>query len=271
MQIHKHYPSISALIALGCPDGINADQWTELQTHVPDRSNMDWFGVKGGREEVKRIVATGWAEGVKRIFDALGRMTLSTATDVRRRRCRGAEGDELDIHRIWSGRFDSAWSRTHRAQAIAPKHVRIVMQIGALANVPAERMFWRGAACVAIADALEEAGYAVEIMGYSRALDVYDHTHESCITFPIKAYEQPLSVTDVAATACLAGFHRHYIFGARNHCERSCSSGYGQTTVGIPDALMQEDDDPPIHVSLKDVSSEETCRVFVDAALKPYQ
>jgi hypothetical protein len=270
MQVHVHYPSISAIVALGRPEGVNAWMWDDLQASKADSSNISWFGVSGGRTEVKQIVATGWQAGVKRVFEALGRMSLATATDVKRRRCRGSEGDELDIHRVWCGKFDQAWSRTHRAQTTAPKHMQVIMQIGALANVDSESMFWRGAACVAIVDALEEAGYSVEILGYSRAAGVYDND-ESVITFPIKAYEQPLSISDVASTCCLAGFHRHYIFGARlQHRTRRCSSGYGSTRVGVPDELIQ-DGDTPIHISLQQVGSEAACKAFVAATLKPYQ
>lgn len=270
MREYMHYSSISAIVALGRPEGVNGPQWQELQTHKPSDDPMEWFGVKN-RATVIDVVKHGWQDGVNRIFAAIGRMSVATATDIKRRRCRGSEGDELDMHRIWSGRFDQAWSRTHRAPAVAPKHVRMIMQIGALAHVPAEQMFWRGAACVAIADALDEAGYAVEIMGYSKASGVYDYTDECCITFPIKAYDQPLSVTDVAATCCLAGFHRHYIFGARNHHKRHCSGGYGATRVGIPPELMEDGDEPPIHISLDQVKSQEQCLAFITNALKPYQ
>lgn len=250
------YNSVADLCAAQ-PSEENADLWRATESE--DRG-ADWLGVDT-RAEVIRAVSEGWPEGVARMFEGIGQVAPKCATVRRKRRVRADFGDELDIHRVYRGSVSDAWSVSRRTSVESRNVVRIVMQIGALTYVQATEMFWRGAACAVLADALEAGGQRVEIFGYSSADRVFANKQGNItILFPIKAAESPLDPAALAATVCLAGFHRHYVFKARCSARRKISPSYGATAVGVPREL---DEPGLIHVSLNDVSSQESAIEFV--------
>lgn len=258
----KHYDSIAALCAAQ-PSEANAGVWAEVVSNG-EFKHSEWFGVDT-RAETIRVVERGWEDGVARLFAGIGNIDAKRGKVPRRRRVRSDFGDELDIQRVYRGQVDTAWARTRRVQVEATRVVRIIMQVGALSFVASEEMFWRGAACAVIADALENAGNRVEIVGYSSASGVVKSNNASMtITFPIKAAEQPLDLAALASTACLAGFHRHYIFKARCSHHSRIAGGMGSTKVGVPASLAEEG---AIHVSLDSVNSVQSAINFVRAHL----
>ena len=70
-------------------------------------------------------------------------------------------GDELDYDRLRDGR--DFWRTSRRENTHGPSTITIVVNVGAGCRVKHEDILWRGAAAIALATRLEEAGYRVEI------------------------------------------------------------------------------------------------------------
>ena len=134
---------------------------------------------------------------------------------------RADQGDELDIHAVYSGGLDRAWSRKRRKNARSRMSVRLVAQMGGSRHMVAEEMFWRGAAVVKLAELLEESSYRVEIVGadwheVDRSIVFGDEKLAAAVigSFIVKDAGAPMDIEAVAGVLCNAGFFRTYGFRA---------------------------------------------------------
>lgn len=177
------------------------------------RERHDWVGADTPQEAADRVTK-GWPEGARRVFEKLQDLEVPAPTSVRRRMVRADQGDELDIHSVYRGDLDHAWTSRKRKHTRTKLTVRIVAQTNLLADMSANELFWRGAAVVKLSDALTEAGYNVEIIGAlaSRKVDRNENIDFLC-TFPLKEASMPLDTEQLAGVICNAGFHR--LFGFR--------------------------------------------------------
>lgn len=185
-----------------------------VKSHGNDsRWTPDWTGCTSAAQFKERVLR-GWAEGADKLS------TLSTRdinpTSVRRRRVRGDQGDELDIHSVYRGDLSRAWTRTRRqARQGTNRSVTIVCNICASASVDSERLFWRGASVLKLADALTTAGYSVRIVAGQGGFGIDASCKESCgVLFDVKAEDQPLDVADLASIVALTGYFRTVGFAA---------------------------------------------------------
>jgi hypothetical protein len=267
-MIVKRFDSIAALCAAE-PSARNADVWECIAGLHNDGAEPSWWGVRD-RAAAIDAVNNGWADGVKRLFDAMGHIEAPAPTSIRRRKARGDFGDEIDMQAVYAGTLDRAWRTRQRKTVQHARTVSIVMQVGAVSEIHAEQMFWRGAACVVLADALTQAGYNVEINGYSACAGLGPDDVDVTLLFPIKASTDPLDVAAIASVVCLGGFHRHFIFKAR--CafgEYRADAGMGRSVSRLP-AEYASESEPPIHCSLKEVQCLQTARAFVNGQLARY-
>src|SRR3972149_5282107 len=74
-----------------------------------------WLGIGGGLRAVDKAVQQGWTEGMTRALEVKHRLTataaqLPGARAIRRKRSFGAQGDELDPHKLNTGNLDKAWT-----------------------------------------------------------------------------------------------------------------------------------------------------------------
>jgi hypothetical protein len=119
--------------------------------------------------------------GVAQVTELAAQLSAPTPVSRRRKTIRGAEGDELDMGRVWQGDLEHAWRRTKREQSLGPSRVLVAVQINASAVVSAKRLAWRGATALAYTSALLEAGYVVELVACSRNSLLDDkNTRYSC-------------------------------------------------------------------------------------------
>ena len=184
------------------------DVWERAET------NDQWSGGISRLDTWGDAASEGWPEGVERMRKALEALAPKRAQSIRRRRVRGPEGDDLDIHRVYGGTLDTAWDRMAPRPVSGSPIVRIWVEISALASVSADKMFWRGAAALAVTEALEAAGYRVEVIAYAQSNNVVKgKENQDCFTaFTAKESNQPLDVAKLAfltahpATFRVAGF-----------------------------------------------------------------
>lgn len=178
-----------------------------------NNSDSDWYGGTRSGNEAAARVTKGWPEGADRVMTNLESLEAPVPMKVQRRIVRGPAGDELDIHAVYRGDLEHAWTSRKRQNARGPFMVRIIAQTNLLSEFSGEQLFWRGAAAVKAIDMLSEAGYTVEAIGVLASDFVSGNDNDFVQTFPLKEAGSPLDVAQLAGVVCNAGFHR--LFGFR--------------------------------------------------------
>lgn len=189
----------------------------------------EWYGVKDAAT-VGQVLDNGWDDGVQRLNDALGSFEAPAVKSIRRRRIRGDEGDELNIHDVYAGDLDLAWRRMGKREKTGPRHITLVANIGDNCGTQADELFWRGAATLKLADALSAAGYAVRIVGVASMNRIDEAaTVGGWFQVTIKDFNQPLSLNSVASSLCLAGYFRTVVFAWICSVDKAVSYSLGQS------------------------------------------
>lgn len=169
-----------------------------------------WFGAPSF-EVLQQRLREGWPEGSQRLLEIATR-DINPAS-IRRRRVRADQGDEVDMQAVWRGDMSRAWTRTRRQNRTGVRSVSIIVNIGASANVTADKLFWRGASALKLASALTEAGYSVAIYG---AVSASGHdvkgTMDTVQFVGIKDEDQPLDLDRLAALTAMPGYFRTSLF-----------------------------------------------------------
>lgn len=179
-------------------------------------TNMSWYGARSAQQSMDHA-CKGWPEGAERVRKLMQQVDAPPPVSLRRKVQRADQGDELDIHEVYRGGLDRAWSRKRRQHSRARMSVRIVAQIGGSKLDSADYLFWRGAAVSKLAEALEESGYRVEILGaYSEEQEIFEEQYATFTdsTFMVKDAGAPIDLEAVAGVVCNAGFQRTYGFRA---------------------------------------------------------
>lgn len=207
--------------------------------HWSRKSDRDWLGVSSV-SELRSVLTKGYPAGVEK----LERITvgdLPAPQDIRRRRVRSDQGDELDMQAVYRGDLSRAWSRTKRQSRNSVRSVSIVIDLCGSARITSDELFWRGAAGLRLASELTNAGYSVAIYGAAGADSYTTEGHERLAQFvEIKAEDSPLDMDRLASLTCLAGFFRTslftgIVFAADKQGKKACS------TLGAPsNALLAE-------------------------------
>lgn len=198
-----------------------------------------WLGPARTATAARELFRKGWPEGVERLRQMRAN-SLSTAQSVKRVRCRSDQGDELDIHRIWSGRFDTAWSATKVGKRTHTRHVHILATTQAACAIDQEQVYWRGAAATRLADVLEDAGYSVAITGLTVAGATNVDYDKVTFAYPVKGYDQPLSLANIAVALCCVAWHRVLGFTAFASIPGQTHSYYGMNHDHVIEALIED-------------------------------
>lgn len=191
-------------------------------------SNEEWYGGTRNANEAAARAFKGWPEGAERVRKMMDDVEAPPPVSLRRKTQRADQGDEIDIHEVYRGGLDRAWSRRRRQTTRSRMSVRIVARLGANKYAQWEKMFWRGAAAAKLAELLEESSYRVEIIGAS-AVAVNCHADENSgstmahwpstlSTFVIKEAGSPIDLEQLAGVLCNAGFFRTHSFRAAFAC-----------------------------------------------------
>lgn len=153
-----------ASMPFACPDNAK-------NSYYRDHSDRNW--VCQDRDiwtvdDVSRHLRTQLFEpGVKRIEKLAQDLSTPTPRSRRRKAYQSDQGDDLDLQRVWQGDLEHAWRATRREQSVGPSRVLIVVDCGASWAVTSEQLAIRGAAALALASRLREAGYTVAITAAS--------------------------------------------------------------------------------------------------------
>ena len=252
-------------------DKAHAAKAAENFTKQREDSAQEWLGAPNVKELQNRL-QNGWADGVKKI-EQIATRELSAPASVRRRRFKSDQGDELDMQAVWRGDLSRSWSRTRRANRVGSRSVTIVIDLCASAGVTSDRLFWRGASALRLAQLLTESGYSVALyggFGGSRS----DASGKLTVgqLAEIKSQDSPLDMDKLAALTAMSGFFRTSLFaGIHFACDQ-----YGQDTdwgLGKPSpehikAAVKLLPVPQNVIIQKDVLNEKAANDWIDEALK---
>lgn len=135
---------------------------------------------------------------------------------VRRELIHGKFGDELDIHKVYSGNLDTAWSRRVREEFDQDHHlVTLYIDIGGNSNIKVTDSLWRAVVALKVFEDLERAGKSVKIIAGGASTSSFVRDDRSCaVGVVIKEYNQSLSLQRLAAMSHV-GFYRVFGFGAK--------------------------------------------------------
>lgn len=234
-----HYPTFEALRDDRPKTTVNNQLDAQTMKHYA--SSSSWFGPGLSRaEDLLPLADKGWdtlVAAVKRKAEDLvfkpDVMPVAVTTGMRRTRVRAEAGNELDIHRVYQGRTDVAWSSTrHELKKQRRRAVHIYVNIGGLGDVDAIDSQWRAAATYRICELFQRNGYTVEITVGATASEVFPKKPGMlCHTsFTAKPSGMPLNLNRLAIQATMA-WHRVFNFHARccNDKGYQVSSGFGWT------------------------------------------
>jgi len=173
-----------------------------------DCDHRDWYGAdcRTGKQ-VEQKLKEGWPEGRAKCEAMLAKIDTSSLTPIDRRRrfARSDQGDMVDMDYVYRGELDRAWHTTKRTPAYGPQKVDILANMLCHGGESADVLFWRGAAAVALADKLEEAGYMVRIVvGFGGE---YQTSEKVSCRITVKEHGMPMDLATASAVT-MPGFFR---------------------------------------------------------------
>lgn len=242
-------------------------------------TRQDWLGAPDLATLEQRI-REGWAEGAAMIA-GLAASELPDPVSLKRRREWADQGDELDIHRVYAGKLDTAWSRMGKRNSRAPRRITIMCDLSCPWFQKADSLAWRGVAALKLSDALEAAGYQVQILAANCAVGVNDDRkkavgHEAVAALvPIKHYDAPLDLCSLASVLVAPGFKRRYLhpwhFATEGQAQCPSLGGSGpEITPWLHQTVIAELGEPVLLIEA-DVLSKTTCQKAIDQGLLTIQ
>ena len=231
----------------------------------PDEPD-NWHGGLTRLDSWKAKGIEGWPEGVQRMHEALKAVKANKALDVRRRRTRGPEGDDLDIHSIYGGRLETAWERMAPRQGYGSPVVRIWIEASTPGMMTADQMFWRGAAAMAVTERLEESGYRVEIQIYSHLDKLWDSPGNEDYFRAVCAKRADRTLDLEALTFLSAHPASHRVAGFLAYCRHpwKCQNGLGHPDRRIPTFVADGD------LCVRNIWSAREAQEWVTETMRPY-
>ena len=165
---------------------------------------------------VREHLAKGDEKRVARLREEMEQITLPPVRNVRRRGVWADQGDELNRDRLYAG-YSDPWRTARRQASTGTAYVRLVAEIGGRAFMRGPSMFYSGAAVAVLAEALQAAGYEVEIVGANVANKVTKSRQADTLTLAIvvKPFQAPLALPPILAACASAAFHRTAVFAVR--------------------------------------------------------
>lgn len=214
--------------------------------------SADWTGGARNTNAAVAAMSGQYASGaaiIKRIETAAAKIKLPPKMDLRRRRVRADQGDELDITAVYRGRLDIAWERTQRRAVTASPMVSIVVNTICKAGADASVISFRGAVGIVLAQLLERFGYRVRIVFAMGGRIIGADEHFS-VRATLKDYGKPVNHEAIACATHPALFrvmgHRWMWAHANKRAE------YGGASVG---EALQEPNEIYISGEVKDERS----------------
>ena len=215
-----------------------------------DMGDVTWSGTRGGMAAVMDAMTgrAAWPEGETHWANAMAQIKakpLPKIESVRRRRRRGEEGAEIDADRMYAGDFDSMWIRTQREASRARRHLRILINVGGNASVPARDMIWSGVVGALLVELLRKSGRNCEVHAFTVAMGSFVDGTDVATVVKIKDATQRLDVRSLLAWAAMPGSFRSAMFhGRASHPTRKLRGALGRNTTTTDTGYLLRRIDP---------------------------
>ena len=143
--------------------------------------------------------------------------------------------------------------------------MRLACNVSANHNVGSEQMFWTGACVVVLADILTNAGFSGQEDLVMSSKNRHTESDKLAAITTVKEPDQPLSISGLASTLCLAGYFRSIgLVWLWKHYSHEASVSCGTSTrYEIPgDGIIQ--------VAHGDVENQAECVQWVEDKLSAF-
>lgn len=184
----------------------------------------DWLGGLNSLPALDALLVDGWSDGARRMRDLSAGLEVPTPQARRRRTRWSSEDGELDVDRALAGAWDVAYRERRRVLTATPQVLRVGCVVGGSAIVDADNLTWSGVQGVALTDALEAAGYRVELAAVFVEEDLSTSARgsrrygvgngEAVVTVGVKQADEPLRADHCAAVLAHAGVFRTLMLNA---------------------------------------------------------
>lgn len=229
----QHFESIVELDDTE-PADINRRHFDESVVHKWGGGDTSWWGCRGAWHGVRELVTKGWPEGLERGRALMRELDFPPAMlkSVRRRKRKADSGDSLDIHRVYQGELDKAWTQTYRDQGAMAlgQSISIVVDVCAPAMAHADQLFWNGATAAVVVDALQRSGRSCELVATFHTM--FSHEMSVMNSVVVKPMDRVMDPELLFACTALAGFSRGYMFKAADIAPYRCPGSYGHIIRG---------------------------------------
>jgi hypothetical protein len=177
------------------------DAWRATE----DKASFYGAGCRTGKD-VQDKMRDGWKEGRDRLNDLRAKINTVNLVpqDRKRRKVKTDFGDVLDIHQVYAGKLETAWTVARRQVTRGPQRIDIVANMICSGHESSDVLFWRGAAAAVLADLLTNAGYMVRLTVIFGG--VMNGEKVSC-RIVVKDHDRYFDVTSVSSVI-LPGFFR---------------------------------------------------------------
>jgi hypothetical protein len=187
--------------------------WPVPQINFPGRQGYTW-------DAFKSFLRQPWPEAVKmirKVSDAIRAAELPMPMSVKRRHRWSDSDGEVDLDRALRGEPEM-YRQTYRTRVRAPTNVAMLCNMDDASNVNPSGLFFRSACAIAVADILEEHGYAVEMHLWCRGKGVYpDPLPNQFSTCLLKAAGDPVDM-DALGDSMSGWFAYHAVMASLAAC-----------------------------------------------------
>jgi len=211
--------------------------YSGLQSHTT--RDAGWAGTATW-DEALAVARIGWPEGERRVqtlSDAVSSKVQESLTGtawVRR-----VEGEEIDVAAFAQGQPDCWLQRTHDDTR---RVVTIRACIGVSSGIPTEQLFHRGAAIVALVEALEMSGFGVRVEAVKASgFSSKDKTRRVSAEVVVKESSQPVDRDRLTFVLCHNASYRRLGFCFMENAPLSVRSKLG--AYGTPMSFPVATDD----------------------------
>lgn len=252
-QVSVYFDSLLELMDYTPPD-INQKRFDDYigKSHHPGYDRK-WYGPTNktskdvinhallGDEELYQNLQSK----INELDRAVGKYTTDYTQNIKkaqRKKYRSDFGDEIDIHKVYQGQCNVAWTKTKRVEVDQAHHlVSILVDYVGSSGENANDSLWRAAVAVKLVDDLLTAGKSVKLLCGSVCASAMEGSSKNLVTsVVIKNYNEHLSMPRLAAMTHL-GFFRTAGFAMM--CAQHRKAGY---SLGYPQNLTY--DNMPIHL-----------------------
>lgn len=216
------------------PSGINLYAALECFNAASGRggaSDLDWYG--GDPREILEMLygtasAAKFAARIEELAEDIGPLPMPRS--IRRLPTWDIDGSEACWER-WQEGHEKIWRGMSRSQGrVSNPIVKVVVNLTGAWMLKSEQYFWAGAVALAFTQALEMAGYRVQIDVGIASKNAMSSGNSVDYRVRVKDAEQPLNIGALAAWCCTPTPQRLLAFAWKYAEPEQCAPGLGQTT-----------------------------------------